>query len=119
MAASPRTKLERRPMRLITGLLAAATLLSACAAESPRGPTPTVTPMAAAPAAAALPPKYLLVPDFRQCLAEQQLSSYTAWCLPSSRPDLCPADSWGRLNALTGIDKLPACPNPKPSESPP
>jgi hypothetical protein len=118
MAVSHRTKLERRPMRLITGLLAAATLLSACAAEPMSAPMPTVVPVAAAPAVAALPPKYLAVPAFRECLAQQQVRSYTAWCLPSSRPDLCPADSWGRLNALTGIDKLPACVNPKPSESP-
>jgi hypothetical protein len=81
-------------------------------------PTPPTKAMPSASASAsALPPKYLAVPAFRECLAQQQVRSYTAWCLPSSRPDLCPADSWGRLNALTGIDKLPACPNPKPPES--
>ncbi len=80
-------------------------------------PTPPTKAMPSA-SASALPPKYLAVPAFRECLAQQQVSSYTAWCLPSVKADLCPADSWGRLNALTGIDKLPACLNPNPSESP-
>jgi len=60
--------------------------------------------------AAALPPKYLGIKDFKLCLATQEISSYRAWCMPSEKPENCPATSWKELKALTGTDKLPDCP---------
>lgn len=59
---------------------------------------------------AALPPKYLGIKDFKQCLAVQQISSYRAWCMPSEKPLSCPATSWDELKALTGNDRVPDCP---------
>ena len=44
--------------------------------------------------AAALPPKYLAVKDFRRCLATQQIGSYRTWCIPAAKPESCPATSW-------------------------
>lgn len=55
-------------------------------------------------------PRYLMVPDFRQCLASQQVLSYRSWCLPANKPDACPQASWEALSGLGGRDALPACP---------
>jgi len=59
---------------------------------------------------AVLPPKYLAVKDFKQCLATQQINSYSAWCMPSEKPQSCPQASWDELKALTGADRVPDCP---------
>jgi hypothetical protein len=59
--------------------------------------------------ASALPPKYLSVPQFKDCLATQQINTYRAWCMPSAKPAQCPATSWAQLNALQGKDQIPAC----------
>ena len=72
---------------------------------------------------AALPPKYLAIKDFKQCLAVQQFSTYRAWCMPAAQPESCPATSWAELNALTGSDRVPACPAatnhpPAPAQQP-
>ena len=42
---------------------------------------------------AVLPPKYLAIKDFKQCLAVKNMGTWSAWCLPQKRPDKCPADS--------------------------
>jgi hypothetical protein len=73
---------------------------------------------------AALPPKYLAIKDFKQCLAVQQFSTYRAWCLPAQQPASCPATSWQELKALAGNDRVPDCPAaadrppPEPAQSP-
>ena len=54
---------------------------------------------------AALPPAYLSVPQFQQCLAQKQESTYTHWCLPATKPDGCPDGSWSALQ----VDDIPAC----------
>jgi hypothetical protein len=61
------------------------------------------------PMAATLPPKYLSIPQFKDCLATQQINTYRAWCMPSAKPAQCPATSWAQLNALQGKDQIPAC----------
>lgn len=61
------------------------------------------------PAHAVLPPKYLSVPDFKQCLAEQSEGSYSSWCQPAKKPKACPRVSWRQLRALQGDDAVPAC----------
>jgi len=61
------------------------------------------------PMASVLPPKYLSISQFKDCLATQQISTYRAWCMPSVKPALCPATSWAQLNALQGKEQIPAC----------
>jgi hypothetical protein len=68
---------------------------------------------------AALPPKYLAVKDFKRCLAVQQFATYRAWCMPTAQPESCPAASWAELIALTGNDRIPACPATAASTTPP
>ena len=58
---------------------------------------------------AALPPKYLEVKDFKKCLAEKDMGTYSMWCLPANKPEACPKESWEQLNNLTGQDKVPSC----------
>jgi hypothetical protein len=73
---------------------------------------------------AALPPKYLRIKDFKLCLATQQIKTYRTWCMPSEKPDSCPATSWEQLKAFTGSDKVPDCASPprlatpKPEDKP-
>jgi len=69
--------------------------------------------------AAALPPKYLEVKDFRRCLATQQIGSYRAWCIPAAKPESCPATSWDQLQALGGKDQVPDCPARSDLAAPP
>ncbi len=66
-------------------------------------------PVAAIPVSAALPPKYLEIPQFERCLAEQDQGSYRTWCLPNARPAACPEESWRVLSALQGQDQVPPC----------
>lgn len=61
------------------------------------------------PVYAVLPPKYLSVPDFKQCLSEQNEGSYSSWCQPAKKPKACPRVSWRQLRALQGDDAVPAC----------
>jgi hypothetical protein len=71
---------------------------------------------------AALPPKYLQVKDFKQCLSTHQIDTYTAWCMPAQKSEGCPAASWKQLKALAGKDKVADCPQDPisaPSSAPP
>ena len=68
---------------------------------------------------AALPPKYLAVKDFKQCLSIQESGTYRAWCLPAQKPHNCPATSWDELTALTASDRVPDCPTPTTATAPP
>ncbi|MDP3478333.1 MAG: hypothetical protein Q8R88_01085 [Desulfoprunum sp.] len=73
---------------------------------------------------AALPPKYLEVKEFQQCLSTQKIDTYEVWCMPAKKILSCPATSWKELKALAGIDKLPKCPSnsnlvpPLPADKP-
>ena len=58
---------------------------------------------------AALPPKYLGVKDFKQCLATQPIDTYRVWCMPEQKPEACPAASWKELQALDGRDRIINC----------
>ena len=58
---------------------------------------------------AALPPKYLEVEGFQQCLAVKEVSSYSVLCMPEEKPDSCSAQSWKKLLELSGNDQLPDC----------
>lgn len=58
---------------------------------------------------AVLPPQYLNVENFQQCLATKDMGTWKAWCIPDTKPDSCPDQSWQQLNGLTGKDKIPSC----------
>lgn len=77
--------------------------LSACGAGGQSRSVPSGS------TASTLPPKYLEVDQFRQCLALKQVGAHQQWCMPASRPDSCPAQSWDRLNGLQGGDRVPNC----------
>jgi len=58
---------------------------------------------------AVLPPKYLSIKDFKQCLKTKNMGSWEALCMPAQKPTACPDGSWQQLQNLTGADKVPAC----------
>lgn len=60
-------------------------------------------------AATVLPPKYLSVLDFQQCISKQSAGSYDTVCLPVARPAQCPKSSWRELSQLSGGQKVPRC----------
>jgi hypothetical protein len=60
-------------------------------------------------AEAALPPKYLAVPHWRQCASQQSMGSYDIVCLPAGRPAQCPQSSWLALNRLEDDQRPPPC----------
>jgi hypothetical protein len=62
-----------------------------------------------APAWAALPPQYLSVPHFQQCLATQTSAQYQSWCMPLRKSRACPQASWQQLQALKHEGQLLAC----------
>ncbi|MEB4636807.1 hypothetical protein [Burkholderia contaminans] len=64
---------------------------------------------AASSCLAGLPPKYLSVEKFDKCLADKQVNTSRAWCLPEKKPDTCPGSSWDQLRQLKGRDKIPRC----------
>ena len=47
-------------------------------------------------------PAYLQVPEFQSCLGTHlsPFGSHSEYCLPDTKPDLCPSDSWMSLNNL-------------------
>ena len=46
---------------------------------------------------AILPPTYLDIPNFRDCLATTQKGTASSWCMPANKADACPRDSWEQL----------------------
>ena len=64
---------------------------------------------AATHASAVLPPRYLAIPAFEKCLAEQQNGSFQTWCMPATKLRACPQESWRALRQLKGNEKLPLC----------
>lgn len=63
----------------------------------------------ALPTFAALPPKYLAVPQFQQCLVQKTVEQYQIWCVPEQRPKACPLASWQQLLALKNEGELTSC----------
>ena len=59
--------------------------------------------------ASALPPKYLEIANFQNCLESKQVDTHQQWCMPASKPDSCPTQSWDKLNQMQGNDKIPSC----------
>ena len=57
----------------------------------------------------ALPPKFLSVPSFQQCLGQTSVSTYTSWCMPNKKPDSCPDESWNQLQQINNEQKFIPC----------
>lgn len=58
---------------------------------------------------AVLPPKYLAIKGFKQCLDTKDMGTWKALCMPAQKPDACSDEAWQQLKKLTGKDKLPDC----------
>ncbi|HAG62073.1 MAG TPA: hypothetical protein DCL40_04125 [Coxiellaceae bacterium] len=56
-----------------------------------------------------LPPAYLKVKNFKDCLSTVSRSTWKAWCMPASRPKACPAASWKQLQGSSASDGLSSC----------
>ncbi len=48
-----------------------------------------------------LPPAYLSVNGFKNCLNTQDMGGWTAYCLPNDKPDACTDDSWSKLTKMS------------------
>jgi hypothetical protein len=55
---------------------------------------------------ALLPPQYLSVPDWKDCVGSMNVGSYNEVCLPHYRPKNCSRSSWHQLKRLR---ELPLC----------
>ncbi|GGG07727.1 MULTISPECIES: hypothetical protein [Cysteiniphilum] len=53
-----------------------------------------------------LPPAYLQVPGFKQCLQTVDKGTWTAWCMPTAQPQGCSDSSWKALSDLKAQGKL-------------
>lgn len=100
-----------------TVILASILTLSGCAqtphAKVPAASSPqtqaVVLDIDAPPQPTVLPPRYLFIPQFKDCLKTQTIGSYQAWCMPQDKPQSCPANSWEQLLALQGRDRISLC----------
>ncbi|MFZ9035048.1 MAG: hypothetical protein ACO2ZM_02875 [Francisellaceae bacterium] len=54
----------------------------------------------------ALPPAYLGIKGFEQCLSKQNNGSWSSWCMPDKKPQDCADDAW---QALLKLDDIPQC----------
>lgn len=50
----------------------------------------------------ALPPKFLLYPDYKDCLSLHQRNqdSHTEYCLPKTKPEACKLSTWTRIRQV-------------------
>lgn len=56
-----------------------------------------------------LPPKYLSIEGFKDCLSTQTEGSAQYYCMPSEKPANCSTKAWEELNKLEGSEKIPTC----------
>lgn len=56
-----------------------------------------------------LPPKYLSIDGFKNCLSTQAKGSASFYCMPETKPEQCLDKAWNELNALEGSEKIPSC----------
>lgn len=54
-----------------------------------------------------LPPAYLSVKHFQDCLGTKNMGTWTSWCKPQVKPNQCPQASWDALQkeTMTTCDK--------------
>lgn len=53
----------------------------------------------------ALPPAYLSVKGFKNCLGTKNMGTWQSYCLPETKPQSCDNDAWSQLSSMT----LPKC----------
>lgn len=58
---------------------------------------------------ASLPPAYLGVKKFKQCLSTKSMGTWESWCIPEKKPKKCPSNSWRILQKQS----IPNCKNKK------
>jgi len=64
----------------------------------------------------ALPPDYLSVEGYEQCLGQHQpTGSHSEWCIPSTRPDACLTQSYEQLRQVFTGSSCPDGATPAPS----
>jgi hypothetical protein len=90
--------LEKRTLKNVIPVVSFLLVLAACSQQA--GEQPGVN---------ALPPKYLKVSQFQSCLDVKKVGSYEQWCMPASKSNSCPSESWNQLSELQGDDKVPSC----------
>ncbi|MFC4892870.1 hypothetical protein ACFPDQ_07380 [Pseudofrancisella aestuarii] len=49
-------------------------------------------------------PGYLSVKGFKKCLQVENMRGWSGYCMPESRPEKCPKDSWKELSKINIID---------------
>lgn len=54
-------------------------------------------------------PKYLSVPNFRDCMGSIDHDGWSGWCMLKKRPDNCSRLSWNALQELGENDKPQLC----------
>jgi len=57
---------------------------------------------------AVLPPKYLSVPGWKDCVGQVSKEGAQFICLPATKPANCAADAFKQLNDLNEIDSCPS-----------
>ncbi|AIT09032.1 hypothetical protein LO80_02935 [Candidatus Francisella endociliophora] len=56
-----------------------------------------------------LPPKYLSIDGFKDCLNTQTKGSASFYCMPNNKPAQCSDKAWEELSKLEGSEKIPNC----------
>lgn len=49
-------------------------------------------------------PGYLSVKGFKKCLQVENMRGWSGYCMPESRPEKCPKDSWKELSKINIVD---------------
>ncbi|ROS00245.1 hypothetical protein EDC56_2883 [Sinobacterium caligoides] len=53
-----------------------------------------------------LPPEYLQIPNWKDCLSTENMGSFSEYCMPTTdKPANCPQASWDKLKEI----KMKAC----------
>ena len=56
-----------------------------------------------------LPPKYLSIDGFKNCLNTQTKGTASFYCMPENKPEQCSDKAWDELSALEESDKIQSC----------
>ncbi|KAF7640476.1 hypothetical protein Mgra_00000297 [Meloidogyne graminicola] len=54
----------------------------------------------------ALPPKYLGLCNWKDCVGEKEEGTHKSLCLPETKPEACPQETWEQL---IETNELPPC----------
>ena len=94
-------------------VIAMSSLLMGCGQNSSNSSAQTSAPNTAVntsiTTAAVLPPKYLSIDGFKNCLGTKTQGAAQMWCLPKQQPKQCADKAWESLNSLQGNDSVPSC----------